>query len=630
MKKLLKLLVCIALFAALSLSFASCDDEPTNDGSSDNDSGETGNGTGENDKNDDSEDDDNKDDNKDDDNKDDDNKDDDNKDDDNKDDDNKDDDNKDDDNKDDDNKDDDNKEDDNKDDEIIDSTVVDFPNFDYIKTDLRDFVIFSEDDYKNYSVSINIARPHAMDVDVAILNLLASYKGKVKNDGAMMTSPVTISAGDKVKIWYRGYLLDDNGEEVFMTGMCNFSGSDPAELEIGSGQFVPGFELNLVGKNTGDYPKFTKITEGEIKETQIAYVSYKRLVEGGDVRNDTERGLYVRIDLSDESIDGIYGAGFRAQLLSANVGETLGFDVTLDGKTHNYTETTVNFVTECEIDPMVVECYFPYDYSNSTLRNKTAYFEVYVNGVIQYECPEFTDDFVLSWINSKGFYLTEAELLAYEGDTLTEKFRSYLEKILEDNYLEEYKTMVEDAMWNHYLEKAEIKKYPKAKVDEIYAEYVEDVHYQFDQTGGSLQNPYTGEYVTYEDIDSFAVAYLGLTYSENKDWKATLYQLSKNLVKERLILYYIMQLEELLPTEEELADEVSKIKQEYVNEYVNQYLEYENKNRGDFTSEEFAEYVKEREEELFTYYSEEYFVETAYYEMGLEEMIKWPEVKTFD
>ena len=525
--------------------------------------------------------------------------------------------------------------------------------FDYIKSDLDKYVSFPETDYKDYDLSIDIAKPHDIDVDVAILNLIASAKGEAKNDGAMITSAVTIAPGDKLNIWYRGYILDSKGEKSYKSGMCNFGSAAAAELEIGSGSFVPGFELDLVGVNTGNYPKFEKITEGEIKETQIAYVTYKRLVEGGNASKDTKTGSAVRIDLSDPDIDKTYGTGFRDQLLAAKLGvkdkDTEGkltFDVVIDGKKHTYSEFDVNFVTECEVDPLIVECYFPYDYKNdTTLRNQTAYFEVYVNGVIQYECPEFNEEFVKKLVHSEGVTYTEAELKLdifknqvlteeelnkYEGETLVDKYRDYAQDVIDKAYEANYESMVEDAMWDYYLKKAVIKKYPKVKVDKIHQEYIDDVYYQFGQTGGSIQDQYTGEYQTYETVDEFAVAYLGLTYSDDKDWKSVLYTMSKDLVKERLILYYLMQAEDLYPSEEEFATELEKVKQEYIDEYISQYLDYEEKTREDYTDEEYAKFVEARKAELFDYYDEEYFEETTYYEIALREFRTWAKVSTLD
>ena len=512
----------------------------------------------------------------------------------------------------------------------VDNSIAEDKDFDYVNSNLSNYVSFSEKDYKNYEMEIDIAKPKDIDPDVAILSLLAASKGAVLNDGAAVTSPVTVKAGDVVFIWFRGYLLDTENNKVYLPGMSNLTGKEAQSLEIGSGNFVPGFELSLVGKNTGNYPKFTKITEGTVKSGQVAYVSYSRLVEGGDAEKDKKTGNSVRIDLSDETVEETFGKGFKDGILGAKIGEVIEFDVTLDGKKHTYSATSVDFVTECEVDPLVIECYFPYDYGTANLRNETAYFEVYIEKVQQYESPEFNDEFVLNTINAEGSAVTLEMLNEYEGDSLTEKLRAYIEKAIYDEYEENYKALVEEKMWDHYLETAKVKRYPGKKVEEVYDEYVEDVYYQYDQTGGSLQNSYTEEYEYYEDIETFAVAYLGLTYAENQDWRDVLYEMSQNLIKERLILYYLLDVAGLTPTEAELKSEYEAVRQEYLDEYILQYLEYENKTRADYTDEEYDEFVEARKKELFDYYDEDYFMETAYYEIGLREFVKWPKVSTLD
>lgn len=497
-------------------------------------------------------------------------------------------------------------------------------SFDYLTFDPTEYLTVSLDEFRGIELSVNIAKPRSVDVDDAILKLLASEKGEVLNGGAKLTA-VTIAPGDVVDIWYRGYILDEDGEEVFLPGMCNFSGNAPSSLSIGSGQFVPGFEFNLVGKNTGDYPKLVKITEGEIKETQIAYVSYSRLAEGGK-STDTETGSFLRIDLSDETVDETYGTGFRAQILSANIGAKKNFGVTLDGKTYNYTDTIVHFVTECEVDPLLVECYFPYDYGMKELQNKTAYFEVYVDGVVEYECPKLTEEYVLNKAETLGIDLSD-----YEGEGNIEKFRAYIEALIYAEYEETYRDEVGGAMWEKIFDAAKVKKYPGIKVSGIYKEYVDDVYHQFEESGGTIYGD--GIYyddVTYDNIDDYAMAYLGLTYSKYDDWREYLYDMAKSLVKERLVLYYIFFAEELISSEEELDAEIDALKQEYLDEYIAQYLESIGMSREDYTDEAYAEFCEKREEELFAYYSDEYFAESVCYNFCIREISSWPQVTTLD
>ena len=304
--------------------------------------------------------------------------------------------------------------------------IVDFvkkdKGFDYMKSNLSKYVEVDED-YKNFKLNVDIAKPHDIDVDVAILNLLAADKNEdPENGGVLLTKDnsenMVIGAGDIVHFWYRGYLPGENGEEIVVDRMTNFTSDKPTELGIGSGQFVSGFELGLVGVNLEDCVKFEKITSGEVKENQVAYISFSRIIgEGEDAKKTTHTN--VRIDLA-EDVDAEYGAGFKERLLLATVGgDKMDFNTTKDGKTYHYYDLAVTFVTECENDPIIVEVYFPYDYSQTTLRNESAIFEVYVDGFVDYKCEyeEISDEYITKKIEKKELAVTLEELNEYEGNT---------------------------------------------------------------------------------------------------------------------------------------------------------------------------------------------------------------------
>ena len=498
--------------------------------------------------------------------------------------------------------------------------------FNYLTSDLSKYIEFT-DDYKDFELNVDIAKPHDIDVEIAILSLLCQEKSKeALHDGAIVTSPTDIGVGDIVHIWYRGYLKDEDGEEIIVGNMSNFGDDEAQELEIGSGGFIPGFELGLVGKNTGDYSKFIKITEGKISENQVAYVSFSRVI-GDDTQNKTKH-TNVRIDLSDPDIDEEYGAGFKARIMLGNIGDKFDFAVECDGKKYNYYDCTVNFVTECETNPIVVETYFPYDYSAANLRNETAYFEVYVDGVVDYEAPVFDDEFLEEKLKSEDFGVEREDLEKYEGEKLVDKYRAYATETMYELYEEEYKEKVEAAIWDYYAEISKAIKYPSAKVDEIHKEYLADVEDQFASSGGQVYNSYTGSYNTYSTLDTYAPAYLGL--SSSTDWREYLYGLAESLVKERMVMYYILRSENIVPTSEELAKACDEIRQEYLDEYIAQYLDYENKTREDYNDEEYAAFVEAREGEIFSYYDDAHFEETAYYNIVVEHIIDWPDVKTLD
>lgn len=503
--------------------------------------------------------------------------------------------------------------------------------FDYITSDISEYITIDKAQYKDYKLNIDIAKPKDIDVDITILNLLATNKGEPVDSGKSYTYG-KITPGDVVSIYYRGYLVDENGEEQYASGLCNFGSSSPAQLEIGSNQFVPGFELNLSGKEFSKENQLVKLTSGAVEDEYIVYVSYSRQI--ADKSKDKEKASDVRYVFGDEDNIKKYGQGFENMLKTLTIGAADGASFSAkngEGVEYDYTDVKVVYATsnETECDYILVDCYFPYDYQTSALRNKNAKFEVYVHGIEEYEAPEFTDEFIESKLGEDDFGVTEDDLKDYDG-TLTEKLRAYLKDKLDEAYKEELESEIETLMWDHYLKIAEVKKYPKKKVEAIYIEYYDDVVWQYENNGGSIQNSYTQEYENYDNIDDYAMAYLSCEYYGYDDWKDYLYAMAESLVKERLVLYYILKEENLLPTAEELTAKIDEVKTEYKEEYYTQYLENEKKKREDYTDEEWAKFTAKRDEELFEYYNDDYFTELAYYDIGLEAFITWPTVITFD
>lgn len=513
--------------------------------------------------------------------------------------------------------------------------------FNYLKSDLTKYIEFTGD-YKNFDLNIDIAEPRDIDIDVTIINMLCEDK-PAKPWLKESTANFTIKPGDVVYIWYRGYLLDDEGNPIEVAGMSNFASSTPHALEIGSNGFVPGFELDLVGKKTGDSGKFEKITSGTGDSGSVAYVSFTKTTFKDDGTSNKTTGSSVRIDLSDTTVDEKYGEGFTEKIKSIIIGTKVEFKSKIDGKDVTYTDLTVDFVTNCEKDaekgPIKVNCYFPYDYSNNTdLRNEDAVFEVYIEKADFYyeEMPEFNDEYLKKKIEDKDIAVTVEKLEEYEGETLVDKYRAYAKELMQKIYEAEYDSLVETAIWEHYAEIAKVKKYPTSKVDETYFDYAGELQNLYMSNGGRIYNQYTGSYDTHDTFNAYANAYLGITsYSEyyyygETAWQYAVYDMAEDFVKERLILYYIMRYENIMPSKEALAEEVELIKDEYLEEYIDQYLENESKTEADYPGEKWDEFKAERAKEIFSYYDDAHFEERAYYSLAAEAIIEWPNVITLD
>ena len=410
-------------------------------------------------------------------------------------------------------------------------SIGDSEEFDYLTFDLSEYLEFT-DDYKNFTVEVDIARPKNIDIDTYILMLLASDKNQTP---VVDSTNTVIGPGDVVEMYYKGYIFDEKGDRLYLDEMSNFNSAKPYKLEIGSGAFIPGFELGLVG-----------------------------------------------IDVSNHA------------------------------------------------SPIVIETYFPYDYPKKDLRNKTAYFEINIEKFTDYSCEyeSLCDEYLVKKIENGELNVTLKELEEYGKDSIVENFYVYVEQLLYYNYEITKRAMTESEIWNYYLEIAKVLKYPKSKVDEVYEDYVNDIFDWFVNDGGSIYNSATGQYVTYKTFDEFAPIYLGL--GAGGDWKAEVYKQSESFIKERMVMFYILRAENLLPSEEELMAERDEIFREYLDDAIKQYLSYHGTTREDYTDEEYEEVVEECRDIVFFNFEENYFIIRAYFNILAEEAVKWPTVITLD
>ena len=536
------------------------------------------------------------------------------------------------------------------------------PRFDYLESDLNGYVDFSPEDYKSYKVEIDIAEPHrkkrdeggkltgVSDVEVAIMNLLCSKSELI--DDAAQSLTATVEMGDTVYVRFRGYRLDSEGKKQHLAGLSDFTNAEPTKIAIGNNTLsMIGLDLGLIGKNQENYVRFDgKTSEEQVTENHVVYLNYKKSTDGGTAYSYSNQ----RIDMNDgeEKVDEAWGAGFFDFLKSLKAGSGgYSFETQLDSKKVKYTDVKVALVTLCENEDtngdkeiLTVETYYPYDYgttglTSAQLRNETVYFDVYIVGVSKATTPALTDDFISELLESKASDVVAADLDKYADytvrdehlplfsqygkDTLVYKYLCYVEDTLWNYYEETRNSMIEDAMWNIYLKKAEVKRYPEIKVDEIYEQYVEDLHLNYNASKEELDED--GE-LKYADLDAYAKSYLSL--KDGEKWEDVLYEMSQNLVKERLILYYIMKNENLTPSAEELATELEAIKQEYIDEYVRQYVEAQLESDPDYDDHltDKDKFLEDRKAELFDFYDEAYFLETTYYEHTLPTLLSYATV----
>ena len=488
---------------------------------------------------------------------------------------------------------------------IVLSLVNKQTKLDYMNDNLSKYITLTESDYKGFTAEINVPKPTLeLDVENEVLKVL--YNNRETPEGDLSYSKnVTISAGDKVSLYYRGYTLTEEGKKNYFDGGCNFNATKSTELEIGSSSFIPGFELNLVGKNQKNYATFSKLDEGYVRATEgkedVILITYS--VYRGDGGTETSKSAVI--DLADPDLDTKWGEGF-AQYWKDNkveIGKTIE-KITVgsikDGAAEDiYTNVKVTEtyrIEKSEDKPVLeIEAYFPHDYQKEELQGETAYFEVYILAVQDYDVPALDDAFITETLK-----ISADDLASYSGETLVEKYKSKLLADLNETHESNVQNAISEIFWKHILEAAEYKKLPKGDVKSYYNSLYSQIESYYPQYQSS-----------YSSFDDFARAYLGL--DSKADWEAEILKDAENSIRQKLAFYYIIREEGFIPSDSEYA----AMKQRLYDEEVQAYLEYYGVKE---TDENYADKLQSAKDTIDQSYSEEYWETQIIYEYGIEKI----------
>lgn len=504
--------------------------------------------------------------------------------------------------------------------------------FDYFESDLSKYLYIDEKEYKNYLLEVDVAEPREVDLEGAVLSFIAENKGdRLCGENQWLSSgkDLKVTPGSLVKLWFRGYRVGEDGKITELDGINNFSSTTPSVVDIGFLGYPPGFEVGLVGQPlSADRVMFSKITSGKVNESQVLYLTYQRTETS---TSEKTKVTDQRLDLESD-VDGKFGKGFKDTLLGMNIGDSKTFGITgADGVHYDY-ELTVSFATECEKEEGVlkIETYFPYTYPMEVLRNEDVVFDVYIEAIQPYEYEEYTDEFVLKMISEKKAGITEEELNEYEGTGAAEKYRSYLWENLNDGYKTAYDSLVEIEMWDRLFKVANIKKYPASQVNPIYEKDVQDIEDRYYASQGSILNSSTGQYQTYKTLDSYADAYLGMTSTANYSWRDKLMDDAKQIVAQKMILCYVMDVQNIVFTEQQKAEKEEELRTEYYDLFFDAYLKYNSIDKDELTDEEYKEHEAKCRSDFDATYDEVFFEETTYFNLALETLMSWADVSTLD
>lgn len=472
-------------------------------------------------------------------------------------------------------------------------------SFDYLNEDLSKYVAISPTEYKGYTLTIKLGDVTDKSVEEYLMQMLYEYRSEeAKNPGK--TEPLT--AGDTLEMWYRGYVKDENGRETEVTGFSNMTSTSAYKLGIGSAKLPLGVESSLVGKVIADYVSLedAKRATGEaIAADDVVYLSYS-LLSSADGQKSYGG---VRVDLTRTDIDDVFGQGFRDAIVGKEITEDktiASFTTTKDGGKLVYSNVKLSVVYPKSSAYMTVEATLPYDYESYDLAGNTIYFDIFPHYFTAYDVPELTETFITDTLK-----LTADDLAKFDGETLLDKYKASVRAELEANRLEQLAAIKADAMWYHYNEIGEIIEYPEDAVMAVYTKDVEEIELVWSQYKD-----------TYPDFDEFACAYLSLT--DDSDWRTKLTDDAKAEVKEKLIFYYIIKTENLLPNENDYKSIYDRLFDEYVVYYM------EDKTVEDYASEEAYNKARaDAEVAVMDYYGDDFFSDQVYYEYALDYMLEY-------
>lgn len=483
-------------------------------------------------------------------------------------------------------------------------SVITFGDIDYLNDNLSMYITVPEENYKGYTLEVLYDEMRESDVERKIMSLrYQNRKGALHNGGNVINLNNPIDAGDTVKIYYRGYTIDASGKEMAFDGGCNFSGT-PYSLGIGSLGFIPGFEESLIGVKPNDYSKLNLKRSGKVEAGDIIYLSYKAMLpDGTSVAKSAEK-----IDLSKNDLDAEYGTGFSKYFIGAKIGDKMSQNVTFAKGAGSavYFDMTVEYATTGEDNPLTIKAYFPANYQEQSLRGTEVFFDVYFEEVIAYDTPEYNESFI-----TKILGVTEESLVWYEGNSVVEKHINVLKAEIEEEYRKTKNEAVEEAIWKHLHEVVKVKRLPKNQVDDVYYEYYEEI-----------EGAYKSYSQYYSSVDEFAAAYLNIT--DGTDWKEYVRERAEGVVTEKLIFYYIIREENLLPTDAEYEARYSENVQEYLDYYTENI--YKDELLALKNEQDRQKRIAEIKAEMMNYYGEEYFSEMVYYEYSLDAFIALPAV----
>ncbi len=197
--------------------------------------------------------------------------------------------------------------------------------------------------------------------------------------------------------------------------------------------------------------------------------------------------------------------------------------------------------------PAEISVTFPESYYED-LAGKSVIFKVWVVYTVQYEIPEYTDEYI-------------ADVLKFQAKTenVKQEHRDYVKAALELQIEDSRNQAIMYEIGKTLLEKVNIIAYPEDAVDYYYEALIDQYEYY------KQYYEYFG--MTFDSLDEFVISYLGL--EEGADWQAKTLEMARESVKERLVYYAIAEQENINITEQDYQDTIQYFI-DYYKENTNQ------------------------------------------------------------
>ena len=408
----------------------------------------------------------------------------------------------------------------------------------------------SEETYKD----IEITFPSDYSID-ALKGKTATFHVILKN--VYVSTDEAAKKGDTVYTYYRGVILESSDSSYVGTVFDSNYGNSIYAVAIGSGKSIGDFENGFIGKGASGIVTDVK-TDGKIKDVLFTdgnmndmylclYLSATYVDEnGGTVSYISGRQRYVRTvgDVNSENhesklSDVCKGLNLSDFFKDSNV--SVGGDnfsgtqkVNIDGTDRNVTfEGYIRFAVDANNiseETYIDDVKFPDDYSTSQkyLNGAKARFYVVIDHVMPAQIPELTAQYI-------------TDTLKFESDKTGDELISAFKQHVKDYLTEQNRTAeieeASDQIWNTLMEKTTVKKYPKKNVKEER----EAVYNEIKNTYNSYKNDSTyGSYFssTYPTLNKYIIAQGSLeSESQIEDY---LDNLAESRVKEKMILYYLV------------------------------------------------------------------------------------------